>query len=64
MCTSASGSPSNNDSGSLHLQICPSTGGKFDVEVANHESIDGLKKIIAKRLKVPKERISLLYRDR
>jgi hypothetical protein len=46
------------------LEIAPTTGGTFDFRVKQDESIDNLKKSIAKKLKVYKEQICLLHRDR
>ena len=48
----------------LTLSITPTTGGQFDLIVDKRESVDSLKKIISKRLKVAKERICLLHRER
>jgi len=46
------------------LEIAPTTGGQFDFKISRDESIDNLKKLIAKKLKVSKEQICLLHRDR
>ena len=46
------------------LEVAPTTGGTFDFRVKQDESIDNLKKSIAKKLKVSKEQICLLHRDR
>jgi len=48
----------------VSVTVAPTTGGQFELKVALHETIDSLKKIISKRLKVPKERICLLSKDR
>jgi len=52
------------DDREICLEIAPTTGGTFDFNVHCHESIDNLKKNIAKKLKVSKEQICLLHRDR
>jgi len=44
--------------------IHPTTGGQFELQVASSDSVEYLKKLIAKKIKVPKERICLLYRER
>ncbi|CAH1772588.1 unnamed protein product [Owenia fusiformis] len=48
----------------MKIQICPTTGGQFDLNIPASETIDGLKRAVGKKLKVPKDRITLLYKDR
>nr|CAD7420223.1 unnamed protein product [Timema poppensis] len=48
----------------ITVRVTPTTGGQFDLQVAKTESVENLKKFISKKLKVPKERICLLHRDR
>ena len=48
----------------ITLTVAPTTGGQFELKVSKLETIDNLKKTISKRLKVPKERICLLWKDR
>jgi hypothetical protein len=48
----------------ISLTVAPTTGGQFELKVSKLETIDNLKKTISKRLKVPKERICLLWKDR
>ena len=48
----------------LCITVAPFTGGPFEVRVAKSDTIEDLKKVIARRLKVAKERIYLLYRER
>ena len=52
--------PTNN----LNITVAPFTGGPFEVKVSKMDTVDELKKVIARRLKVSKERIYLLYRER
>jgi len=47
----------------LCITVAPFTGGPFEVKVGGSDSIEDLKKVIARRLKVAKERIYLLYRE-
>ena len=54
-------SPDRDD---ITITITPTTGGQFDVTVGSHETVENLKKSISKRLKVAKERICLLHRER
>ena len=49
---------------SITISITPTTGGQFELHIARTETIESLKKLISKKLKVPKERICLLHRDR
>ena len=44
--------------------VSPTTGGQLEVSVCPSESVEQLKKRLSKRLKVPKERICLLHRER
>ncbi|CAB0029317.1 unnamed protein product, partial [Trichogramma brassicae] len=69
----AAATPSSSSSGSgsvmptdpnITISITPTTGGQFDLVVDKRESIESLKKIISKKLKVAKERICLLHRER
>ena len=46
------------------VHVCPTTGGQFDIQVSAEDNIDNIKKCISKRLKISKERISLLHRER
>ena len=55
---------SENPSNSLNITVAPFTGGPFEVKVSKMDTVDELKKLIARRLKVSKERIYLLYRER
>jgi hypothetical protein len=48
----------------LSITVAPFTGGPFEVRVGRADTIEDLKKVIARRLKVAKERIYLLYRER
>lgn len=53
----------NNASG-IVITISPTTGGQFNLVVQVTDTVDHLKKVISKKLKVLRERICLLYRDR
>lgn len=48
----------------IAVMVAPFTGGPFSVKVSPKDSVDELKKAVAKKLKVLKDRICLLYRDR
>lgn len=48
----------------LTLNINPTTGGSFSVNVDSHTTVENLKKIVAKKLKVAKDRICLLHREK
>ncbi|XP_030761742.1 midnolin isoform X2 [Sitophilus oryzae] len=48
----------------INIQISPTTGGEFYISVDADSTVDNLKKQISKRLKVPRDRICLLFRDK
>ena len=48
----------------IAVMVAPFTGGPFQMEVSPKDSVEEFKKVVAKRLKVLKDRICLLYRDR
>ena len=48
----------------IDVLVAPFTGGPFSVQVSRKDSVEELKKLVAKKLKVLKDRICLLYRDR
>ncbi|CAB3385335.1 Hypothetical predicted protein [Cloeon dipterum] len=52
------------ESSKMMLVVHPTTGGQLEVSVCPSESVESLKKRISKRLKLSKDRICLLYRDR
>ncbi|XP_044579371.1 midnolin-A-like isoform X3 [Cotesia glomerata] len=56
--------PPTTDLDEITISITPTTGGQFELVVERNETIENLKKIISKRLKVAKERICLLHRER
>lgn len=53
-----------NSASSITISVTPTTGGQFDLSVTKNDTIENLKKLISKKLKVPKERICLLHRER
>ena len=48
----------------ITVHVHPTTGGQFQLQTSAADSVDHLKKLISKKLKVPKDRICLLYRER
>lgn len=52
------------NSSSIKISVTPTTGGQFELAVTKNDTIENLKKLISKKLKVPKERICLLHRER
>ncbi|KAE8747643.1 hypothetical protein FOCC_FOCC005622 [Frankliniella occidentalis] len=48
----------------ITVTVAMTTGGQFTLQVDQLESVDTLKKMASKKLRVPKERICLLYRER
>ncbi|XP_055548543.1 midnolin homolog [Wyeomyia smithii] len=61
-CGSSGGSALS--SNPLTLNVTTTTGGNFSVIVDGENSVENLKKIISKKLKVSKDRICLLHRER
>lgn len=53
-----------NDLDKITITVAPTTGGRFEIAVQKNIAIENLKKVISKKLKVPKERILLLHKDR
>lgn len=53
-----------NDLDKITITVAPTTGGRFEISVQKNIAIENLKKVISKKLKVPKERILLLHKDR
>lgn len=58
------GSGSGIDLSQITLNVNTTTGGSFSVNVDSQISVENLKKIIAKKLKVAKDRICLLHREK
>lgn len=48
----------------INVHVSPTTGGDFYLSVESDISIENLKKLISKKLKVPRDRICLLFRDK
>ena len=59
--TTSTGAPRRD--GSITLHVYPTTGGNFAVDVHAGASIDELKGRIARQLRLPKERLSLLFKE-
>ncbi|KAG8454608.1 hypothetical protein GDO86_001002 [Hymenochirus boettgeri] len=47
----------------MNLNIQSTTGTRYELSVPPDETVDGLKRRISQRLKVPKERLTLLHRE-
>lgn len=69
---SCSGGPTNSDQvavssaggGMITVTVLPTTGGQFELKLQHIESVEGLRQAVAKKLKVHKDKFSLLHRDR
>ncbi|KAG5898782.1 hypothetical protein JTB14_010992 [Gonioctena quinquepunctata] len=48
----------------INIHVSPTTGGDFYLCVDSDITIENLKKLVSKRLKVPRDRICLLFRDK
>lgn len=60
----AAGGASAQSPNLISVTVAPFTGGPFTVTVSKKDSVEELKKAVAKKLKVLKDRICLLYRER
>lgn len=47
----------------MNLNVQSTTGTRYELSVPLEETVDGLKRRISQRLKVPKERLTLLHRE-
>ncbi|XP_069818512.1 midnolin isoform X2 [Dendropsophus ebraccatus] len=56
-CTTVGGEPL------MNLNVHSTTGTRYELSVPLEETVDGLKRRISQRLKVPKERLTLLHRE-
>lgn len=48
----------------ISVHISPTTGGDFYLSISADATVEGLKKLVSKKLKVPRDRICLLFRDK
>ncbi|XP_061634360.1 midnolin [Phyllopteryx taeniolatus] len=48
---------------SMNLHIHSTTGTRFELSLPQEETVDGLKRRLSQRLKVPKERLALLHKE-
>nr|XP_033810962.1 midnolin isoform X1 [Geotrypetes seraphini] len=56
-CEAVAGDPS------MNLYIHTTTGTRYELSVPAEETVEGLKRRLSQRLKVPKERLALLYKE-
>lgn len=47
----------------MNLAIHSTTGTRYELLVPSDETVEGLRRRLSQRLKVPKERLALLHRD-
>lgn len=48
----------------MQLIVCPTTGGKIQLSVSSLDSVDGLKCLLARKFRLHKHKLSLLFKDR
>lgn len=51
------------EAASMSLAIHSTTGTRYELSVSPDETVEGLRKRLSQRLKVPKERLALLHKD-
>lgn len=49
---------------SMNVHIHTTTGARYELSVPLEETVEGLKRRLSQRLKVPKERLALLHKER
>ncbi|KYO28729.1 midnolin [Alligator mississippiensis] len=47
----------------MNLYIHTTTGARYELSVPGEETVEGLKRRLSQRLKVPKERLALLHKE-
>lgn len=52
------------NSGYLNVEIHPTTGGQFQLQIHKQQTVEQLKRIISRKLNLAKDKICLLYKDR
>lgn len=48
----------------MKVSICPTTGGRMELNILEKETVNGLKWLISRNLRIPPEKITLLYKNR
>lgn len=48
----------------MNVHIHTTTGARYELSVPLEETVEGLKRRLSQRLKVPKERLALLHKER
>ena len=48
---------------SMNLYIHSTTGTRFELSIPSEETVEGLKRRLSQKLKVPKERLALLHKE-
>uniref|UniRef100_H2YCM3 Ubiquitin-like domain-containing protein n=1 Tax=Ciona savignyi TaxID=51511 RepID=H2YCM3_CIOSA len=48
----------------ITLSVCPTTGGNFELEIGSDDSIEGLRRKIARHLQTPRERLTILFKEK
>nr|CAB3262499.1 uncharacterized protein LOC100180064 [Phallusia mammillata] len=49
---------------SIQVVVCPATGGQFEVEIGQSDSIDDLLKKISRHLQTPRDRLKVLFKEK
>ncbi|XP_064604590.1 midnolin-like [Liolophura sinensis] len=54
----------NQSARKMKISICPTTGGRMELNILEKETVNGLKWLISRNLRIPPEKITLLYKNR
>lgn len=50
--------------GNIQVVVCPATGGQFEIEIGQNDSIDDLLKKISRHLQTPRDRLKVLFKEK
>ena len=48
----------------IKVLVCPTTGGQFEIEISPEESVDDLRRKIARHLQMPRERLKVIFQQK
>ena len=48
----------------IKVIVCPTTGGQFQIEINPEDSVDNLRRKIARHLQMPRERLKVVFQQK